>query len=260
MLIPDLDRARRFVGVHPPPGRLVLCGVTGAHLYGFPSADSDVDIKAIHLAPIGSVLGLGPVTEAHDVLTDFEGVEHDFTSHEAGKALSLLLRGNGNMLERILSPIQLAPSIEVEELQALARGAVSRRFHAHYRGFFGGMLREDAQSPEPVAKTLLYAYRVALTGLHLLRTGVLEPNLASLAVEHGFPGALELIERKANGAEKGAIDPREAGAHRARLRELGERLERCRDTSPLPDDAPNRGAVDAWLVQARLGGSAEAPR
>jgi predicted nucleotidyltransferase len=226
--------------------------VTGAHLYGFPSADSDVDLKAIHLAPTPRVLGLGPVMATHDVLIDFEGLEHDFTSHEAGKALALLLRGNGNMLERILSPMQLVCSPEVEALQALARGAVSRRFHAHYRGFFGGVRREDAQSPTPVAKKLLYAYRVALTGIHLMRTGALEANLSALAAEYRLPEVLELIERKARGAEKGAIDPNEASAHRARLDELGARLERCHETSPLPEEAPNSDALDAWLVETRL--------
>ena len=103
----------------------------------------------------------------------FDGLECDYTSHEARKALSLLLRGNGNMLERILSPFQLYETPELDALQALARGAISKRFADHYRGFFKGMCREHERSEEPHAKTLLYAYRVALTGIHLLRTGEL---------------------------------------------------------------------------------------
>jgi len=42
---PDLSRARRFVAAHPPPGDPIVVAVTGAHLYGFPSPDSDVDLK-----------------------------------------------------------------------------------------------------------------------------------------------------------------------------------------------------------------------
>ena len=47
---PDLALARRFVEAHPPPGRVLLCTITGSHNYGFPSPDSDLDIKGIHLA------------------------------------------------------------------------------------------------------------------------------------------------------------------------------------------------------------------
>lgn len=103
-------RALRFLHAHAPPGALLQCGVTGAHAYGFLSPDSDVDLKGLHLTPTEQVLGLDAPRETHDVLVDFEGVEHDLTTHEAGKALGLLARGNGNVLERLLSPLQLVES------------------------------------------------------------------------------------------------------------------------------------------------------
>ena len=56
----------------------------------------------------GTLLGLDRPQETHDVLTDFEGLEHDLTTHEAAKALTLLLQGNGNVLERLLSSHQQA--------------------------------------------------------------------------------------------------------------------------------------------------------
>ncbi|MFO0750929.1 MAG: nucleotidyltransferase domain-containing protein [Myxococcota bacterium] len=128
MLMPDLDLARRFVAGHRPAGTVLLVGVTGSHDYGFPSADSDLDLKGIHLAPIEDVLGLdlrhlGIV----DRLEVFEGVECDLTLHEAVKALSLLLRGNGNMLERIASRFQLYETPELDELRALLPAVASRR-------------------------------------------------------------------------------------------------------------------------------------
>lgn len=42
MLTADLDLAREYLTVNPPPGRLLLCGVSGAHMYGFPAPDSDL--------------------------------------------------------------------------------------------------------------------------------------------------------------------------------------------------------------------------
>ncbi|MEZ4465912.1 MAG: nucleotidyltransferase domain-containing protein [bacterium] len=55
---PDLDLGRRFVAERGPAGQVLLCAVTGAHLYGFPSPDSDLDLKGIHLAPTPTLLGL----------------------------------------------------------------------------------------------------------------------------------------------------------------------------------------------------------
>ena len=164
-LRPDLERGLRFLAAHRPPGRLVQCGVTGAHFYGFPSPDSVLDLKGVHQVPLAELLGFDPPAETHDVLTDFEGLEHDLTTHELVVALKLLFRGNGNVLERFLSPFQLVSGPVADALAELARGAASQRFHRHYRGFFTGMQREHLR--EPRVKSMLYAYRVALTGVHL---------------------------------------------------------------------------------------------
>ena len=100
MLEPDLDLGRRFLAEHPPPGRVLLCEVTGSHHYGFPSPDSDIDLKGVHVAPTRSLLGLSTPRDAHDRLLVFEGTECDLTSNEVGQVLRLVLRGNGNALER----------------------------------------------------------------------------------------------------------------------------------------------------------------
>ena len=43
---------------------LVFATVSGAHLYGFPSRDSDVDLRGAHFLPAAEVVGLrqGPQT------------------------------------------------------------------------------------------------------------------------------------------------------------------------------------------------------
>ena len=46
-MLPDLTLARRFVSAHLPPGKVLLCAITGSHHYGFTSPDSDIDIKGI---------------------------------------------------------------------------------------------------------------------------------------------------------------------------------------------------------------------
>ena len=250
--LPDTVLARRFLAERGPPGTLLLCGITGAHHYGFPSADSDIDMKGIHLAPTAELLGLDPPAQTHDRLELFDGVECDLTSHEAMKALNLLLAGNGNMLERILSPFQVADGESVAQLQNLARGAISKRFAKHYRGFFIGMRREHATSPEPGVKSLLYSYRVALTGIHLLRKGVLEANITRLAPLYGFPAILDLVDYKRSHAEKAALPDALARPHRERWDELAGLLDQAIEHSELPEQAPNRDAISAWLVEQRM--------
>ncbi len=250
MLTVDLDRARRFVAAHPPPGALLHVGVVGAHYYGFPSPDSDLDLKGIHLAPLPSLLGLDPPPDTHDALTVFEGLEHDLTTHELGKALGLLLRGNGNVLERLVTPMQLSRSDDLDALRALARGSLSRRFAAHYRGYFRGMQREHARAPR--AKTMLYAYRVALTGLHLLEAGEVVGDVSEAAAIHGVDGIAELVALKREAGEKTPLPEALDAEHRSRWPALEARLEAAARVSPLPEEPPNRAAIDDWLIARRM--------
>lgn len=251
---PDLDIGRRFLALHPPPGRLLCCAVTGSHLYGFPSPDSDLDLKGIHAAPAEALLGLDPPAAAHDLTADLEGVECDVTTQEVARALELVLRGNGNMLERLFSRFQLVDTPELHALRRLATDALSRRVHTHYAGYFRGRCHEHerlAAEGKPQAKTLLYAYRAALTGVHLLRTGEVEPDLTILAPQLGFPGALALVDGKRRLGEHAVVTPAEDAEHRTAWPALAALLEEALAATHLPAEPPNRAACSEWLVALR---------
>jgi hypothetical protein len=49
-------RLHRIVASQPHP--LVFATISGAHLYGFPSPDSDFDLRGSHLLPLERVVGL----------------------------------------------------------------------------------------------------------------------------------------------------------------------------------------------------------
>lgn len=251
MLTADLELARAYIAHNPPPGTLLLCGVTGAHLYGFPSPDSDLDLKGIHLASTEQILGLNPNTPPHDHTEIFRSVECDLTTNEASDALRLLLSGNGNMLERILSPMQTNSSPDLDELRSLAHGTLSRRYARHYGGFARGMRRELTIGP--TVKKLLYAYRVLLTGITLLRSGMVEPNVGILAPEFGIENQIQdLIDRKRSGAEHAPIETSILLEHEPTLDQLAKTLNEAEVTSPLPAEAPNSVELDHWLVSRRL--------
>ena len=50
------ERLRAEVTRHPYP--LVFATISGAHLYGFPSPDSDYDLRGCHVLPVREVVGL----------------------------------------------------------------------------------------------------------------------------------------------------------------------------------------------------------
>src|SRR4051794_36384173 len=79
----------------------LVISLSGAHAYGFPSPDSDLDLKAIHIAPTRALLGLHREDAPTDRLEVLEGVEVDYTSNELQGVLVGVLGGNGNYLERI---------------------------------------------------------------------------------------------------------------------------------------------------------------
>ena len=231
---------------------MLLCAVSGSHLYGFPSPDSDLDLKGIHLHPTRDLLGLGNTPETHDLTEDFEGSEVDLTTNEVGQALKLLLAGNGNMLERILSPFQAVDTPEKAQLQDLARGCLSKIFFKHYAGYFRGMQEEHQRTNPPQAKSLLYTFRVALTGVHLLRKGEVLPDLRKLADIYQMDFLQDLIRRKQQTAELVELSDADDQRCREQWPHLEEMLQESLAQSSLPDQAPNHEECDNWLIELRL--------
>lgn len=225
-------------------GGLVQLGLVGAHAYGFPSPDSDLDLKGIHVAPTASLLALRPPPETDDRQVVIGGVEVDYTTHEVGMALRLLLAGNGNVLERLASPFQMVEGRIAGALRALALESVGTHFAPHYRGFFLKTRREVERVP--TAKALLYAYRVALTGTHLFLTGEVVLDVRPLADRYGHPAVPALIEAKARERSSlpGPVD--EAAFDR-----LAGDLARAVAESRLPASAPNARRIERWLVALR---------
>jgi hypothetical protein len=71
--IPHATLLARHVAAQPYP--LLFSSISGAHLYGFSSADSDVDLRGMHLLPPGAFLGLDPPADETIARTEIdEGV------------------------------------------------------------------------------------------------------------------------------------------------------------------------------------------
>ena len=244
-------RLHEQVAQHPYP--LLFATISGAHLYGFPSPDSDYDLRGVHILPASEAVGLLPKRETVESGGVRDGVEMDLVTHDVHKFFTMLLKRNGYVLEQLYSPLIVQTSPAHEELKEIARGCVTRHHSHHYLGFAAtqwDLLRKD---DPPRVKPLLYVYRVILTGIHLMRTGVVEANLLLLNEEFGLPYVPELVARKMSGPEKGALGTDELGFHEAEYRRLIAQLESEAAKTNLPDEPRCREALNDLLVRIRLG-------
>ncbi|GII57387.1 nucleotidyltransferase [Planotetraspora thailandica] len=238
----------RIPGEQPHP--LAFATVSGAHLYGFPSRDSDVDLRGVHILPVEDVVGLRPGEETVTRSWVREGVEVDLVTHDLAKFSRLLLGRNGYVLEQLLSPLVVASSPVHEELTALAPACLTRHHAHHYLGFARTQRRLFAKTGE--LKPLLYSFRVLLTGIHLMRTGRLVADLTGL-MDGGPPYLAELVAAK-RAAEHGALPGDAPGADvlDRDLDALTAELEAARDHSHLPERPSAQDALHDLVVRTRL--------
>ncbi len=243
-------RLHQQVAQHPCP--LMFVTVSGAHLYGFPSPDSDFDLRGVHLLPLRQVVGLHPGPETVEKSEIDRGLEIDLVTHDAHKFFGLMLKKNGYVLEQVLSPLVLHTTPEHEELVALAQQCVTRHHAHHYLGFAATQWKLFHKESPPRVKPLLYVYRVLLTGLHLMRTGEVESNLLNLNRSAKLPYLAELIDCKVQGQEKGTLEQADLALHEQEYLRLQKELEQAFAESQLPETSPAGAALDDLLIRLRL--------
>lgn len=240
---------RRAVSNHPYP--LIFATVSGAHLYGFASPDSDWDLRGVHLLPADEVLGLFDPQETIEQEQEEDGVELDLVTHDARKFFGLLLKRNGYVLEQLYSPLVVHTSPEHEELKEIAKGCITRYHSHHYLGFAATQWELFEKEQPRRIKPLLYTYRVLLTGIHLVNTGEVEANLVRLNEEFRLSGISELVARKSSGTEQSIIPDADVDAHRREYERLRTELELASERSRLPETPSARAALSDLLVRLR---------
>jgi predicted nucleotidyltransferase len=231
----------------------VFATVSGAHLYGFPSPDSDWDLRGVHVLPPREVMGLDAGPETVEVTGDSHGLDLDLVTHDVRKFIGLLLKPDGYVLEQLHSPLVVTTTPEHAELRAAARQAVTRHHVHHYLGFAANQRKLLAKHDPPRVKPLLYVYRVLLTGIRLMRTGEVEANLVALNAEFALPQIAGLVDRKVRGAEHGAVGAGEIAFHDSEFDRLTRLLEASGAATTLPEaPAPSvRAALHDLVLRLR---------
>jgi predicted nucleotidyltransferase len=250
-------RLQRQIDNHPFP--LLFATISGAHLYGFASPDSDFDLRGVHLLPLERVVGIETGPETIEKSGVYDGLEIDLVTHDAKKFFGLMLKKNGYVMEQVLSPLVVHTTPEHEELKAIAVNCLTRHHAHHYLGFAKTQWRLFQSEQPPRVKPLLYVYRVLLTGIHLMRTGEIEANLVRLNEEARLPYVPDLIERKRSGSEKERLVEADLRFHQGEYERLRRELQQAFEMSRLPDVPRSGEALHALLVRLRLGGRQAPP-
>jgi predicted nucleotidyltransferase len=232
----------------------VFATISGAHLYGFASRDSDVDLRGAFLLPTRSLLGLRPPEETLSV-EDLSRIDLDWVAHDLRKFCRLLTNHNGYVLEQLYSPLVVVATPAFEELRSVARGCITRPTVRHYQGFARGR-RLRLHEPEPTIKHLLYAYRVLLTGIHLMDTGEVVANLPELNRRFELSYVDGLVERKRLGSEAMRLGDADVAEHERNLDQLEALLLEAHANSSLPEEPRDLDALEDFVVRTRLAADA----
>ncbi|MDB6028224.1 MAG: hypothetical protein JWM68_4447 [Verrucomicrobiales bacterium] len=278
-MIVNIDpKLHRIVAAQPYP--LLFATISGAHLYGFPSPDSDFDLRGAHVLPVEKIVGLTVLEETVEDSRVIEGMEMDIVSHDVKKFFGLLLKKNGYVLEQLYSPLIVHTTPEHEELKAICSshyrrsrgdethssanagqslltssptGVITRHHSHHYFGFAETQWKLFLKESPRRVKPLLYVYRVLLTGIHLMRTGVVNANLVELNEEARLPYIADLVARKQSG-ENTTLNDADIDFHQREYERLRAVLQEAHDKSTLPEVpcAETKAALNDLLVRIRL--------
>lgn len=164
-------RLHRIVAAQPYP--LLFATISGAHLYGFPSPDSDFELRGAHVLPVERVIGLDVLDETVEDSRVIEGLEMDIVSHDVRKVFGLLLKKNGYVLEQLYSPLVVHATPEHDDLKRIARNCVNRRLITpELTHFFNpGEVVPDAAVPHPEREPRGKLIEPELHGLERLAKG-----------------------------------------------------------------------------------------
>lgn len=190
--------------------RLLMAVESGSRAWGFPSPDSDYDVRLLYVRPRRDYLTIRPV---RDVVEQPIVDDIDLNGWDIRKALALLLKHNAVLSEWIESPIRyMADDPVIARLADLASQHFNPRGYArHYASLGkGSVKRWFGADGEIAVKRYFYALRPALS-IRALRLDpsqrppmTMQPLMQAAGIDRTLIDQIdELIARKAQTNEAG---------------------------------------------------------
>ncbi len=213
---------------HAEGVKILLAVESGSRAWGFPSRDSDYDVRLIYQRPIQDYLSVVPRRDVIEMPID---AILDISGWDLRKALTLSLKSNAILLEWLASPIRYRDTGDVpDRIAVFAHEAANPATLAyHYDHQARRSLAEIQESPSGAKlKSYCYAVRAALA-LRWLK-------------ERDDPAPINLHALMSGTRRSGSID------------DAIERLVSRRSTSSEQDATDRLPILDTFLVEVLLGG------
>lgn len=183
-------------------GKLLNITISGSHLYGFESKDSDVDFRGCFLVDTNNLLGIHIPRDYIERQID----NNDIVLFELKKEIGLLNKGNCNVLEHLFAK-QLFTSDEYFELKKIIslNLNIAGIYHS-YRGMAWENYNKFCLKGMHTIKKFLYVFRGILAGMYAIENHSIQPNLELLVKgkesSYYYEPVMELIRMKKQGLEK----------------------------------------------------------
>ncbi len=223
--------------------QILLACETGSRAWGFPSPDSDYDVRFIYRHKKDWYLSLNEKKDSIECM--YENNELDLSGWDLKKSLNLLWKSNPPLLERIQSPIiYISNSDFLFGMNELAKSTYSKiaTMH-HYLSMAKKMFSEIKDNESIKLKKLFYALRTATACKWIIEQENIPPIVFPTMLEHLKIEATlstkihELIQLKSTKNED-YIHHREPS--------IFEFIEQCIDQAELVATSlpPSKGKID----------------
>lgn len=187
--------------------RILYACESGSRAWGFPSKDSDYDVRFIYIRPADWYLS---IFEKRDVIERPISNMLDINGWDLKKALKLFRKSNPPLLEWLQSPIIYKENDAiVEQIRAIASTTFSpRACMYHYLHMAKGNYREYLQGDQVKIKKYFYVLRPILACEWIERYNEMPPMEYRMLVNELIPNGsklqaviLDLLARKMAGEE-----------------------------------------------------------
>lgn len=248
-------------------GKIINLMISGSHLFGFESPDSDTDYRGCFQVITNKMLTTRNVKDNIQFKTLKEGVsmdeihdrdvyDKDAVLDELGKEVGLLLAGNCNHFEHLYAT-QLLSSPELMQLRKIFGTQMNLNgLYESYRGMAHQNYKKFILGGKHTVKKYLYVLRGLMAGTHVLEEGDVEPNIDKLSDLYGDSEVIkELISLKKRGMEKDPVN-KNLDKYNAEVDKWFSKIDEAA-TNKLPEiewkeTEERRTVLDVWLHKTRL--------
>jgi len=235
--------------VYSKNGTLFNAYISGSHLYGWESKNSDIDIRGCYILKKENFLGLNTPKEVIETKIG----DKDVVLFEIKKAIKLALKGNCNILEGINAQ-QFYKQADFVKLKQLINNAFGKRgIYNSYRGMAEFNYKKFILGGRNTVKKYLYVFRGLMAGIYCLRTGLIEPNIEKLNKHFKIKEVNKLLDIKRKGLENEPLKDLEEGKLDSLIKKLFDKMDEAYIKCKMPEEPTDEEIeeVNKFLISLR---------